>query len=100
MKMTENAYALARSSRRFARISGHFPHRQRRAGERFLGTARIAQPCSAFFLFSLCRLLPYGLSVVSLPVGEPLADNSFNGASGSLYVIYAQTHAIGIPEIE
>ena len=37
---------------------------------------------------------------MSLPIGEPLADDALNGARGTLYVIYAQPDAVAIAEIE
>jgi len=77
----------------------HYSHRQRQAYERPPETARIDLSYSAF-VFSFRRLFPYGLSVVSLPIGEPLSDDACNGAAGSLYVVYAQPDAIGIAEIE
>ena len=46
------------------------------------------------------RLLPYGLSVTSRPIGQPLADDALHGAGGALHVIYAEPNAIAIAEIE
>ena len=78
-----------------------FPYCQRQAHERFPETARIAQFYSAFVSsFCLCRLFPYGLSVTSLPIGEPLTDDALHGSFGALHVIYAEPNAIAIAEIK
>ena len=66
----------------------------------FFGTARIALFYLASPLPLAWRLLPYGLSVVSLPVGQSLSDDALNGPFGSLNVVYAQPDPIGIAEIE
>ena len=72
--------------------------RQCQAHERFPETARIAP--SYLASFALRRLFPYGLSVVSLPIGEALADDALHGQRGALYVVYAQRNAIGIAEVK
>ena len=81
-------------------IFERFPHRQRQDHERLFGTARI----DLFYLASplplAWRLLPYGLSVTSLPVGQALSDDAFYGALGSFHVIYAKSDTIGIAEIK
>ena len=76
------------------------PHHQRQDRERFAETARIDLFYLALPSFLACRLLPYGLSVISRSIGEALAYDPLHGASGTLYVIYAQPNAIGIAEIK
>ena len=52
------------------------------------------------FLLLLCRVLfPYGLSVISLPIGQALADDAFNARVSAFHVIYAKPDAIAIAEI-
>jgi hypothetical protein len=77
----------------------HPLHHRYQDRERFQQTARIdlsylALPALAF------RLLPYGLSVTSRSIGQPLADCTLNRAGGTLNVIYAEPNAVGIAEIE
>jgi len=79
---------------------GHFFRHQYRVHERFAETGRTALSYSAFFAFALRRLFPYGLSVVSLPIGKPLTDDALHGPCGSLNVIYAEPDAIAIAEIK
>src|SRR5580693_7722031 len=68
--------------------------------ERFLETAHIAFVYSAFFsAFRLCRLLPYGLSVISCSISKPLADDTLHRSRGTFHVIYAEPNAIAIAEI-
>src|SRR5580693_2082186 len=90
----------AQSSQRRARIVARFPHRQCQDRERLFQTARIGPFYLASPSFLAWRLLPYGLSVVRRRIGEALAHDPFYGAGGTLNVIYAKPHAIGIPEIE
>src|SRR6202051_995213 len=78
----------------------HSRHYQRQDRERFAGTARtdlsyLALPGALAF-----RLLPYGLSVTSRSIGQPLADSALNRAGGALNVIYAEPNAVAISEIE
>jgi hypothetical protein len=72
------------------------------ASERFAGTARIALFASAFYVLvlALCRLLPYGRSLISRSIGETLSNDTFDCALGAFHVIYAEPNAIGIAEIE
>src|ERR1700683_1954491 len=81
-------------------MSLRFPRRLRQDRERFAETARIVLFYSAFFVCPFRRVFPYGLSVVSLPIGEPLSDNSFHRSRGALHVIYAKPNAVAIAEIE
>jgi len=74
--------------------------RQCQDRERFAETARIDVFYSASPPALVLWLLPYGLSVMRRPIGQPLADDSSHGASGTLHVIYAQANAIAIAEIE
>jgi len=74
---------------------------QRQAYERFPQTARIdACQLSLGSAFAFRLLFPYGLSVMSRSIGEPLANSTLHGASGTLYVIYAEPDAIAISEIK
>src|SRR5208282_220723 len=74
---------------------------QRQAPERFSQTARIgAYSLSLRSAFAFRLLFPYGLSVMSCPVFEALADDTLDHTRGTLYVIYAQPNAIAIAEIE
>src|SRR5437762_1720250 len=76
-------------------------YRHNQAYERLLQTARIEPSYSAlFFAWALCLLFPYGLSVVRLPVSEPLPDDAFNRALSALYIICAEPHAVTISKIE
>jgi hypothetical protein len=72
------------------------------APERFAGTARIVLFALASYVLVLvvCRLLPYGRSLRSRLISEPLADDAHKGALGALNVIYAKANAIAIPKIE
>lgn len=90
----------AQSSRSCVQIPRRWPRRQRRDRERLFQTARIALFYLASPLPLAWRLLPYGLSVTSLPVGQALSDDAFNGPRGSLYVIYAEPGAVAIAEIK
>jgi hypothetical protein len=45
------------------------------------------------------RLLPYGLSVVALPIGEPLADDTTKAPLGALYIVNAEPNAVAVSEI-
>src|ERR1700687_1328170 len=77
-----------------------FHHHQCQDRERFVETARIdlfylALPGALAF-----RLLPYGLSVTSRPIGQSLADSALNRAGGTLNIIYAEPNAVAISEIE
>lgn len=57
----------------------HYLHHQRQARERFAETARIALSCYVASPLALTfRLLPYGLSVTSHSIGQPLADYILN----------------------
>jgi hypothetical protein len=57
---------------------------------------------SVFFgrFFRPALLLPYGHSVISGAVSQPLADNAFDYPRGALVVIYAELRAIAIAEIK
>ena len=81
-------------------MSQHLFHYQYQDRERSAETARIDPFYSASLLALAFRLFPYGLSRVSLPIGESLADRALNRAGGALNVIYAQPDAIAISEIE
>src|SRR5258708_5705140 len=83
-----------------SQMSVHFFHRPHRDRERFAETARIDLFYLALPFPWALRLLPYGLSVTRRRIGEALAYNPFHGASGTLNVIYAKPHAIGIAEIK
>lgn len=74
--------------------------RQCQAYERLAETARIEFSYFALPSFLAWRLLPYGLSVMSCPVFEPLAEDAFYGPRGTLHVIYAEPDAIGIAKVE
>lgn len=88
-------------SQKNARTVVRFARHQRQGRERFAETARIAFSYSASdSVFSLCRFLPYGQSAKSLPISEPFADDTLNGASGTLYIIYAQPNTIATAEIK
>ena len=50
--------------------------------------------------FAFRRLFPYGLSVTSCSISEPLADDTFYRAFGALHIIYAKPDAIAIAEIK
>src|ERR1700737_4762201 len=81
-------------------LPGSDPHR---ASERSLGTARIVvcPSLSSFFAaLALFRLLPYGLSLTRRSIGQTLADDAFQRASGTLHIIYAKSDALAIPEME
>src|SRR5258705_5517913 len=70
------------------------------AYERSRRTARIvAYPSSLGSVFALCLLFPYGLSVTSCSISQPLADDAFDRTFGAFYVIYAQPNAIAIAEV-
>lgn len=81
-------------------MTEYFRRCQRQDHGRSAETARIDLFYLALPSFLVCRLLPYGLSFVRRRIGKALAHNSLNGASGTLNVIYAKPHAIGITEIE
>jgi hypothetical protein len=49
---------------------------------------------------TLCRLLPYGRSLISRSIGEAFPNDTFDRTLGALYVIYAEPDAIAIAEIE
>src|ERR1700720_3464831 len=91
---------MARSFRRRAPM--HLQIHRTQAPERFCGTARIALFASAFYvlILALYRLLPYGRSLRSRSIGETLSNDTFDCALGALYVIYAESDAIAIAEIE
>jgi hypothetical protein len=67
-------------------------------------TARIGfsylAPLSPLQLLLAFRLLPYGLSVVTLPIGEPLPDDTTKAPLGALYVVNAEPNAVAVAEIE
>src|SRR6266446_2800006 len=69
---------------------------------RFRQTARteFSYSASAFPLVLVFRLLPYGLSVVSLPIRQPLPDNALQRSFGALYIINTEPNAIAVAEIE
>src|SRR5208282_6665109 len=74
---------------------------QRQVPERFSQTARIgAYSLSLGSAFAFRLLFPYGLSVMSCPIFEALADDALNHARGTLHVLYAQPNAIAIAEIK
>src|ERR1700674_1665836 len=74
---------------------------QRQSFGRSDGTARIGLSYSVSALpLALCLLFPYGHSVISLPVGKPLADDTLQCAFGALHVIYSQFDPVAISESE
>ena len=75
-------------------------YRQYQDRERFVETARTDLSYLASPSFLAFRLLPYGLSVTSRSIGQPLADSALNRTGGALNVIYALPDAIAIPEIK
>jgi hypothetical protein len=76
--------------------------RRTQASERSPETARTAPFASAFYalVLPLCRLLPYGRSVISRSISKPLSDDALNRALGALHVIYAEPNAIAIAKVE
>ena len=85
------------SSQMYAQMPLRFHRSQAR--ERFAGTARI-EPCQYSSVSFLCRLFPYGLCVMRLPVGEPLSDDALNRPLRTLYVINTESHTVAVTEIE
>src|SRR5437899_1424112 len=78
-----------------------FPYSdRRRVFERSHGTARIAWPYLASSSLAFGLFFPYGHSVMSRSIGEPLADDTFQRAFGAAHVVYAQLGAVAIAEIE
>ena len=80
----------------------HLQIHRTQAPKRFVETARIALSGSAFYVLvlALCRLLPYGRSLISRSIGEALSNDPFDRTFGAFYVVYAEPDAIAIAKIK
>src|SRR5580692_3408887 len=75
--------------------------RRTQDSERFPQTARIEFSYLASALPSILvfRLLPYGLSVIVLPIGKSLPNDTFYCPFSALHIVYAKPNAITVPKI-
>src|SRR5689334_13996249 len=77
------------------------PHsHQHRVAGRSPQTARTELSYLALASPLAFRLLPYGLSVTSLPVGQPLPNDALQRLLGARHVIHTPRDAVAIAEIE